>query len=278
MNKYKLCLCDMDGTLLDSKGFISKDNEIALKKLQETGVEVVIASGRVDLMVKTFIKQLNLKGHIIACNGGLIKNITTGEILYSKVIDKVKVREIVNYCLENNVKFLLYTTDMVYSNKGNPLTERYENLNESVTEDLKVPITYINDILIKNIDNIDVLKILLVCSSHDYAKILEDYFSKLYELSIVSSARGLLDIMAPNISKGNALKILSEKLKIGLNEIIAFGDNYNDIDMLESAGLPIAMGNAVDEAKAIAKYITKSNDESGIAYAIENFILSENKF
>ena len=83
---------------------------------------------------------------------------------------------------------------------------------------------------------------------------------------------GLLDIMASNISKGNALKILSKKLDVDLNKVIAFGDNYNDIDMLQCVGMPIAMENSVGELKLQAKYITKSNDESGIAYAINNFI------
>lgn len=97
MLKYKWCICDMDGTLLNSKEIISKENESALKKLQQNGVEVIIASGRIDLLMKSFIKQLNLEGNIICCNGGLIKNITTGEIVYSKTIDKNIVKEIILY-------------------------------------------------------------------------------------------------------------------------------------------------------------------------------------
>ena len=81
--------------------------------------------------------------------------------------------------------------------------------------------------------------------------------------------------MASDISKGNALEILSKKLDVELNEIMVFGDNYNDIEMFKCAGMPIAMENAVDDIKAQAKYITKSNNESGIAYAINNFILKE---
>jgi HAD superfamily hydrolase (TIGR01484 family) len=73
--EIKWCVCDMDGTLLDSKGLISAKNQEALKKLQDKGVEIIIASGRTDLMMKQYINQLNINGHIICCNGAIIKNI-----------------------------------------------------------------------------------------------------------------------------------------------------------------------------------------------------------
>lgn len=275
MIKYKWCVCDMDGTLLDSKGIISQENEKALKDLERKGLEIIIASGRVDLLVKSYIKQLNLRGHIIACNGGLIKNIETGEILYSKIIDKNTSRNIIFYCLENKINFLIYTTDLVYSNKNNPRAEHYENLNNHLPKDSYVPIKYIDDILIKNIDKIDVLKVLLICDDQEKFKMLESKFSKFDNLTVVSSFNGLLDIMASDISKGNALKILSEKLDVDLSKVIAFGDNNNDLEMFQCAGMPIAMENAIDSVKLHAKYITKSNDESGIAYAINNFILKD---
>lgn len=274
MTKYKWCVCDMDGTLLSSQGIISEENEAALKKLQEKGLEVIIASGRTDLMVKSYVKQLGLTGPVISSNGGLIRNIETGEIIYSKLIKKSVVEEILNYCGENNIGFLLYTLDRVYGNEGNPLMIKYEKINNNSPENIKVPLEYLHNIS-EDIDNIDVLKILLVCSEHKRILELEKYFSKNEQITAVSSAIGLLDIMAPNISKGNALKILAEKMDIDLNYVIAFGDNYNDLEMLKSVGMPIAVENAVEDIKLQAKYITKSNNESGIAYAINNFVISK---
>ena len=273
MIKYKWCVCDMDGTLLNSEGLISKENEIALKRLQGMGVEVIIASGRIDLMVKSFIKQLDLTGPIISCNGGLIRNIKTGEVIYSKLMDKHTTKEILNYCINNNVDFLIYTAEMVYSNKNNPKAKTYEVLNKSLSQDLQIPITYLDSGIIEEIDVIDVLKILLVCEKHEEVISLEKHFSKYDTLTVVSSAKGLLDIMAADISKGNALKTLSEKLKVDLDDVIVFGDNYNDMDMFKCAGMPIAMGNSVEDIKLQAKYITKSNNEAGIAFAINNYIL-----
>jgi len=276
MIEYKWCICDMDGTLLNSKDIISEENEAALKKLQQIGLEVIIASGRVDLLMKSFIKQLGLQGHIICCNGGLIKNIETGEILYSKVMNKDAVKEIIGYSQKNNINFLIYTNDVVYSNQNNPKADKYEKLNKSLSKDLQIPIKYIDDIIIKNIDNIDIFKILLVCDNHEIVKISEKHFSKFDNLTAVSSVKGLLDIMASNTSKGHGLKILSEKLDVDLNKVIAFGDNYNDVEMFQCVGMPIAMGNAEEDVKLQAKYVTKSNDEAGVAHAINNYILQEN--
>lgn len=275
MTRYKWCVCDMDGTLLNSQSAISEENETALKKLQEKGIEVIIASGRTDLMVKSYIKQLGLTGPVISSNGGLIRNIKTGEILYSKLIEKSVVKEILGFCSANNIDFLVYTIDRVYGNNRNPLMLKYKKLNENLPESINVPLEYLNNVN-ETIDNIDVLKILLVCGDHERIKELEEYFSKNEQITAVSSAKGLLDIMAPNISKGNALKILAEKMDVDLNDVIAFGDNYNDAEMLESVGIPIAVENAVENIKLKAKYITKSNNESGIAHAINNFILAKN--
>jgi len=275
MLKYKWCVCDMDGTLLNSDDVISKENETALKKLQQNGLEVIIASGRVDLMLKPYIKQLDLKGYVISCNGGLIRDIETREILYSKVMDESIVREIITYCMDYNINFLIYTTNTVLSNENNPRAIKFENLNKVLPKNLQVPIKYIDNRIIENINDINAIKILLVCSDHEQVKSLEKHFSNFDNITALSSMRGLLDIMASNISKGKALKILSEKLDVDLNKVIAFGDNYNDIDMLQCVGMPIAMENSVEELKIQAKYITRSNDESGIAYAINNFISDE---
>ncbi|MGH4050103.1 MAG: Cof-type HAD-IIB family hydrolase [Clostridium sp.] len=275
MIKYKWCVCDMDGTLLNADNKISKENEVALKKLQEMGLSVIIATGRIDLMVKVYIKQLELKGPVISCNGGLIRNIETGEIIYSKIMDKKSVKEIVDYCVSNNVDYIVYTDEIVYSNKNNPLGKKYESRNKLLEKELRVPIKYIDNDIIENINDIDALKVLLVCENHADVLLLEKYFIKYDNLTVVSSSECLLDIMASNITKGNALEILSQKLGVDLNEVIVFGDNYNDMEMLSCVGMPIAMGNAVEEVKSNAKYITKSNNESGIAYAINNYILQE---
>ena len=145
---------------------------------------------------------------------------------------------------------MIYTSDMVYSNKGNPKMQKFENLNKLLSADLQLPINGVDKSIIENIDDIKVLKVLLICHNDEETESLQKYFSKYDTLTAVSSARGLLDIMASDTSKGNALKILSEKTGVDLSKAIAFGDNYNDIEMLKCVGMPIAMGNSVEDVKS----------------------------
>lgn len=272
MHQYKWCVLDMDGTLLDSHDTISKENETALNKLQKNGVEVIIASGRVDLMLKRYIRQLNLKGHIISCNGGLIRNIETGEIVYSKAMDRNTVKQIISFCLKEQIHLLVYTSDVVYTNKDNPKAVKYERINQSLDADLRFPVEYIVDPSLQNTSDKDILKILLICKNQNQVEQLQKRFVMNKDISVVSSADGLLDIMASNTSKGRALKILSEKEKVDPKQIIAFGDNYNDIEMLQFAGMSVAVENSVPQVKDAARYVTKSNDESGVAYAINHLL------
>lgn len=273
MSNYKWCICDMDGTLLNSQDMISEENEAALKKLQESGVEVMIASGRLDLLVKRYVHQLDLKGYVISCNGGLIRSLHTGEIIYSNAMNKNTVQEILTYCMDKNIHFLVYTTHVMFSSNHNPRVIRYENINKDLPEILRFEVRYLTDAAMDDMEEMDILKVLLICDNQEQVAYLINKFSKFDSLTVVSSAKGLVDIMASGTSKGKALKILADKYKVNAEDIIAFGDNYNDIELLKSVGLPIAMENSVDELKAVAKYITKSNDESGIAYAVKHYIL-----
>jgi Cof subfamily protein (haloacid dehalogenase superfamily) len=262
----------MDGTLLDSQDRISGENEAALKKLQQNGTEVIIASGRLDLLVKRYVRQLDLKGHVISCNGGLIRDIETNKIVYANVMNKAAVKKIITYCMENKNHFMIYTADIIYSNQDNPRAEKYEKMNQSMAEDLRFPVEYIENCSIERLLERDILKVLLICDTKEQLHKIQNVFSIYKDLTVVSSASGLLDIMASNTSKGRALKILADKLQVNLKHAIAFGDNYNDIEMLREVGMPIAMENSVPQLKKEAKYVTKSNNESGIAYAINHLI------
>lgn len=272
MINYKWCVSDMDGTLLNSNDVISEENEKALKKLQNLGAEVIIASGRMDIVLKSFIKQLDLNGYVISCNGGFIRHTKTNKVLYSKAIEKAIVKEITTYCSKNKVNFVLYTSNVLYSSGDNYIAKKYSRYDKKLVEYLQ---DCNDDKINEIINNVDVFKILLVCGDNEKVVPLQNYFSSFNGISVVSSVRGLLDIMASDISKGSGLKILAEKLNVNLDNVIAFGDGYNDLEMLQCVGMPIAVSNAEDCVKKAAKYVTKSNDDSGVAYAINNFILKD---
>jgi len=276
MIDYKWCVCDMDGTLLDSRGLLPQENEKALKRLKDFGVEVIIASGRTDLLLKPFIRQLGLTGDIICCNGGLVKDIGTGEILYGKPIDKEAALETIGYCFDNSLDFLMYTVDMVYSSRSNPRALKYEKKNSDLEPELRVPIGYIDPEDAPDVAETGIYKILISSSSEEVIARLAGHFSAEARLSAVSSSSDVLDIMADGISKGAAIKALSGRRGVDLDKVIAFGDNYNDLEMFETVGMPIAVGNAVEAARSAAKIVTCSNDEAGVAHAIRKYILEEN--
>lgn len=276
MIDYRWCVCDMDGTLLDSKGLLPQENENALKRLKESGVEVIIASGRTDLLLKPFIKQLDLTGDIICCNGGLVKDIGTGEILYGKTIGREAALETIGYCLDNSLDFLAYTENMIYSNRSNPRALKYKDKNSRLEPELRAPIEYMGAEEAQGVAGTGIYKILISSSSQEVICQLAEHFSAKAELSAVSSSSDVLDIMAAGISKGAALKALSGKRGVDLEKVIAFGDNYNDLEMFEAVGMPIAVSNAVAAAKSAAKIVTHSNDEAGVAHAIKKYILEEN--
>lgn len=270
---FKWCVCDMDGTLLNSKGLISPENEAALKNLQNQGVEIIIASGRTDLMMKQYINQLNIKGYIICCNGAIVKNIEKNKIVYRKSLNKDTAYYIIDFLFRNNLNFLVYTDDVVFSNKDNTRAKHFEYLNESMPAHLRTPIEYFDLNSIDNIGDREIIKILLVEDDENLIDFVTVYLKQFSNISVVSSAKGLIDIWAQNISKGSAVKVLSEKTGVNLENVIAFGDNYNDVELFEAVGMPIAMGNAVEHIKSIAKFETLTNDDDGIAYAINNYIL-----
>lgn len=270
---YKWCVCDMDGSLLDSQGLISAKNESALKKLESQGVEIIIASGRTDLMMKQYIEQLNLRGHIISCNGAIIKNIAEKSIVYHKTLDKERVLYIMKFFFENNLNFLVYTDDVVFSNIDNPRAKKIEETNSSLDADLRTPLEYFDLHTINKIGQREIIKILLVESNEAVRDRVVEHLKGFSDISLVSSAKGLLDIWAPGVSKGSAVKVLAEKLGVNLEDVIAFGDNHNDLELFETVGMPIAMGNSVDNIKSVAKFVTLSNDDDGISYAIDKYIL-----
>ncbi|HKM34168.1 MAG TPA: HAD family hydrolase [Lachnospiraceae bacterium] len=269
--QIKWCVCDLDGTLLNSEGFISDKNEVALKELQDKGVEIIIASGRTELMMKQYINQLNIC-YIIFCNGAIVKNIEKNEIIYSKMLDNETASDIIEFFFQNNLNFLVYTEDVVFSNKGNPRAKHFEEINKSLPVDQMTPIRYFDLCSMNTMENRDIIKILLVESDENIPDFVSHYLKRFTNISVLSSAKGLFDIWASNISKGSAVKVLSERLGIDLANVVAFGDHYNDVELLDVVGVPIAMENAVDELKSIAKFITLTNDDDGIAYAINNYM------
>ncbi|MDE5977915.1 MAG: Cof-type HAD-IIB family hydrolase [Turicibacter sp.] len=266
---YKMIVLDLDGTLMSSKNEILLETKEALLKAQEEGVIVVLASGRPTYGMLKVAKELRLDhypGYILSYNGGRIISLQTNEMIYDDSLTPEICHELYDLSREMNVNIMAYedesivtTDDDVYIQKEAHITgmaiKRVDNFKDSV--------------------NFNSVKCLCTGEPEHLAQVELKMKERLGDrLSITRSLPFFLEFMPQNINKAYSLQKLLDHVGLDKTQLIACGDGYNDLPMIEFAGLGVAMGNAVDEVKAIANYVTATNDENGIAQVIEKFIFN----
>lgn len=287
---YRLAAIDLDGTMLNQYGLVTQRTKEAIKNAQESGIEVVIASGRPTDSVKTIAQEINSNKYFISGNGAIIYDITNDEIIYENTLKKQKILDIIKICEENSIYYNIYTEKEILAKslQCNVLYYYKENLNKD--EKNKTQINIVENIYnyISNRDE-KVVKI-TICDNHQV--IFNSIMRKLKEISEIEvlevshMSRKIIkqgtedvpieyfytEISAKNVDKWNAIEFLKEKMKIEKNEIIAIGDNMNDKTMIENAGLGIAMGESTPVIKEIADVVTDTNCNDGVAKALENIL------
>ncbi len=273
MQDYKWIVCDLDCTLLNSAKEITDENRNAIGLLKKKGKQVIIATGRLDLISNKYVDELGLMTPIIACNGALIKDIHNDKVLYMKCIKPVVASDVLDFCEKNQLDYLVYTPKTIYYSENSKRINFIREYNNNVKKELQVP-----NYSVKALDilNQDIIKVLITSQDDHILEKLNEGINKEGRLTIVRSEKGLIDIMNSGISKGGALVTLAEHLNMDLKDTVVFGDNYNDISMFKVAGLSIAVANAEEDLKQAADYITLSNDESGVGHAIYKYVLKEN--
>lgn len=275
MNNYKLIVTDMDGTVLGGDHKITEENMRALKEADERGVKVVFATGRFHDSAKEHVTFLEEVMPIVSSNGAIIKHPITNEVLYCNSIDKDISLKIVETLDNLDLSYQIYT--------DNEILQKYKTEEEKIkmqdfiknTFSDKTEIVFKKD-LKKDIKDLNILKFNVMDFERPLLmKEARKEVEKIEGLEVTSSWNDNVEIMNAGSSKGSAVKFLCELLNIDKEEIIAFGDNYNDISMLEYVGMGVAMGNAEEDVKKIASYITDSNIESGVAKAIDDLVLEK---
>ena len=271
MGKYKLLALDLDGTLTNKKKEVSENNIRYINEAQKRGVEVILASGRPLLGIKKIADQLDLwtsGGYILAYNGGQIIDCKTGADIEKKLVPMEYYHEI----CEVGKKFNVYP--LSYNNEG--------VICENDEAKYVVKEAYNNSIPIIKVDSLEesikspVVKFMVV-GEPDELQNAYQYLSSLFKdkLNVFFSEPYFLEITPLGIEKASALEKLLNHLGIAREQLMACGDGLNDIPMLKYAGLAVAMGNAYDETKKYADYISATNEEDGVAEAIKRFILEE---
>ena len=286
-----LIATDMDGTLLNAAHEISEDNIQAIKYAQSQGITVVIATGRAFYEANAPINQTDLKVPYICLNGAEVRdesfNIMSTSNLNRELINRITVE-----LNKENIFYQVYTNLGIYTE--NPLRdlEIYIDIaqragQEADVEKIKSGIQKrIDNGTLKVVENYDkiqdtpgeiVMKILAFDSDLEKIDRVSETLAKSESLAISSSSRGNIEITHSDAQKGIALNTIAERLNIDMKNVMAIGDNMNDVSMLERVGYSVAMENAAPEVKAIAKYETDSNEQSGVGKAIMKLLRENNK-
>lgn len=265
---YKLIAIDCDGTLLNSKREITERTVNAIKMARDSGIKIVLASARPSYRLKQFLEPLGLLSsdqYLISFNGGLVCNNTYDEILFSKSIPTDEVLELIKFGHHFETKVFIYAQDCIYSDVDEKTYQRNN-------PDVNFKVVDFNDL---DFSKIPIYKAVYLNSAEDTKRIrasLPYEFLSNFETS--SSVPQYIEFVNKGITKSHALECIGDKLGIKASEMVAFGDQENDLAMLQYVGYSVAMGNATDEVKKQVDYVTASNDEDGVALVIEKIILS----
>ena len=285
---YKLIAIDLDGTLLNSYGGITENTKKIIKKVEEQGVNIILASGRPIDSIQAIANEIESKKYFIAGNGAIVYDIEKDEIIYENCLKKQKVLEIIKICEENSIGYSIYTEKEILTTalKYNVLYYHKENLKKPEDKKTKISIIQNMEEYIKNDNTSRYLKI-TVC---DEDKIVFDSIIRklrnlkdIEVLDVSHMARKTIkqgteeiaveyyytEISRKNVDKWNAIEFLAKKLEIDSKDIMAIGDNINDKQMIENAGLGVAMGQSTPVITNVANEVTSSNNEEGVAKILQ---------
>ncbi|WAT00627.1 sugar-phosphatase [Rouxiella chamberiensis] len=268
----ELIAIDMDGTLLNPQHEVTPAVKNALAAAVKQGVQVVLATGRPFIGIKRYLQELDLEQagcYCISNNGALVHNAEDGSIFAETTLafNDFLYFESLARLLGVSFQALTYT-DLYTANQDiSPYTihEAYITgipLHYRSVEQMDREMRFPKVMMIDHPEKLD----------HAITQIPHDAKER---YTIMKSSPYYLEILHKSVNKGQGVKKLAEKLGIARESIMTLGDQENDIAMLEYAGLGVAMGNALDSVKAVSQFVTKTNSEDGVAFAIDKFVLNK---
>ena len=271
VNPYEILVLDIDGTLVDKNGVISAEDRNALARVGDLGLPVSLSTGRVAQACLGIISQLSLDSYHIFSDGALVSNPNSGKEIYVQPIDKVIVKQAIEFAHLNRINLEFYSADHYFVERETWASDIRRDFYHTPPTVVDISKLWRKERIIKGV--------LTVRSPEERAKAESLYLQFKDSLSFSWTKTpaypevNFINVLAPEVSKGKALQALAPHLGISLAEVVAIGDGPNDISLLDSVGLAIAMSNAPDELKAVADYITLDVDHSGLAAAINKFLL-----
>ena len=270
--KYKMLVLDVDGTLLNDNKEISKRTLATLRKVQQMGVRIMLASGRPTYGLLALGKELELdtyNGYVMSYNGGRVIRAADGATIFERRINPELIPYLEKKANKNGFGIMTYNEDCIVTNMpDNPHIKAEAKLNGMrivYEEHFSIAIDFIP------------CKCMLVSDDEEALVGLENHWKRRLDgvLDVFRSEPFFLEVVGCRVNKANTLAAVMEMEGIKTDEIVVFGDGVADVTMLQLASLGIAMGNAPGSVKRCADYITLSNNEDGVAVAVEKVFLSE---
>ena len=259
---YKLIAIDIDDTLLNNSIEISNRVRIAIEKAIEAGVKIVLCTGRTIKGAERFYDQLGLDTLFITAGGAEIYDADKKRVFENEVEPSL-VKKVLAYAYERGIHAQVYIDgELIYKERN-----KYSELYEGPYGHPGKPIPDLMEIEIKT------PKVLYIVDEDKADAIQQDVEKKFTSLSIKRSKPIYIEFWTPGVSKGMALEFAAKYYSIDLKDTIAIGDSQIDAPMIEAAGLGVAVENAPDSLKQVADITCPSNEDDGVAYVIEKYIL-----
>lgn len=262
---YKLIAIDVDDTLLNDDLIVTEGTKRAMEAAIALGVTVTLATGRMYASAKKIADQIQLNVPIITYQGSLVKTLLDGEVLYERCVPQDAAKELYAFTEKHSLHLQLYADDILYVKEANEKAVNYSTLTN-------IPYVVADDFeaLLDKPNN----KMLIIDEPAYLDRLAEELKPMIGDrVHITKSKAHYLEFMHKEGTKGHALRFMAEHLGCGIEQTIAIGDAWNDHEMIEAAGLGVAMGNATPKLKEIADYITLTNNEEGVRHVIEKFVL-----
>lgn len=271
----KLVAIDMDGTLLDSRKELPDENRDTIEEYAKKGIMFAFCTGRVMNEIQLIWDKLPSVKYAVTCNGSLVYDISDRNNfrrIHGDTLTMEEVRNIYEFIdkLGYPMMFELQADGVVYAEKESiehPEWYGIEYIRELLKE-TRVPVQNMKSYIYERTEDVGKINIFFP-NMQIRNQVLEQLKELDYDLAYSEPTN--LDINKKGSNKGRGLEILMKHLNLTAREVLAIGDNFNDIELLQTTPNSVAMGNAPQEIKDCANYITKSNDESGVAYAIKKF-------
>lgn len=271
MNTKKLIVSDIDGTLLRSDKHISFVTKQRIFDLIYKGHIFAIATGRMHGAGKIITTELDYDGFLISCNGAVVKHLKTGEVIQAIELAPELAKQVVDVCEQYGAYYHLYDIEAIYASRYANLAQKYAEGMPALPEGYHFTVAFPED-LPAMVGQVPIYKIGLYHEDPETFSAVMKTLQKIEGLETCKSLDTSFDVMAKGVTKATGIEAIRAYYDIPLEHVIAFGDNENDMDMISYAGIGVAMGNAMEELKAAADFVTVTNDEDGLVYALDRLL------